>query len=143
MNIETLIQIVGPINRGRLDSGFNAEADERSTVKLQDKAMVDHSRGWRIVPPPIDEDLSHLEAKKQMKPKLELEEKLRRVHPARRGFYRLIYERGVTVNDIADASGLAESVVHLAFAGTATARTKALVGNHLTPGERKELGWKL
>lgn len=142
MNLQTLTSIVGPINRGRLDSGFNAEADERSTVKLQDKAMVDHSRGWRVVPPPIDEDLSHLEAKKQMKPKLELEEKLRRVHPERRRFYRLIYERGVTVNDLAEASGIVESVVQKAFSGFATQRTRTLVGKHLTDAERKELGWE-
>lgn len=142
MNLEQLTQIVGPIKRGRLESGFNPESDERSTVKLRDRSMVDPEREWRVEPPPITEDLSHLASPPHKKPELSLEERLRRVKPSRRKLYRSIYDRGECLATIAEKSGIAESVVQLAFAGRATLRTKERIGRHLTQRERKMLGWQ-
>lgn len=56
MTIEEIQSIVGPINRGKLADGFTDELK---------RTITDVSVPYKVVPPPITEDLSRFEGNPQ------------------------------------------------------------------------------
>lgn len=139
MTLQALTSIVGPIHRGQLETGFAPE--QESTVPHRRERQ---DRPERVEPPPLTEDLSHLNKfinGRKPGEKLGREEILRRTRPDLRPVYASIFDRGESTETIAKRLGLNRGTVSATICGQRGERLKALVASALTKEERKMLGW--
>ena len=136
MNYEQLSSLGITISRGQLETGFDAE--NPSTVDHQSKfGGIDYAVSSKVKPPKLP----------GFKPKpITLKQrlsKLKKCEPHMRRFYERLYNRGMTVVQLADLADCSVSVVHRCLAGNRVPpKVKDGLSKILKPDERKELGWK-